>query len=169
MTTDTLDFTTARAPTLEWSDALGLELDFMDDTHREFVDLLGATEMAEDDVLLERFVALITHTEEHFGSEDRWMADTNFSSSNCHSMQHNVILQVMREGLKRGKEQGNLALVRQMAHELGIWFPQHAQTMDAALALHLRGVGYDEATGVVSKPEGLPQGEIHGCGGSSCS
>ena len=96
MTTDTLDFTTARAPTLEWSDALGLELDFMDDTHREFVDLLGATETAEDDVLLDRFVALIAHTEEHFGSEDRWMADTHFSSSNCHSMQHNVILQVMR-------------------------------------------------------------------------
>ena len=75
----------------------------------------------------------------------------------------------MHEGLKRGREKGDLKMVRQMAHELGIWFPQHAQTMDAALALHLRGVGYDATTGQVTRPDALPSGEIHGCGGDSCS
>ncbi len=153
-----------REVTLAWSDALSLELDFMDNTHREFVDLLAATELANDDTVLERFSALIDHTDDHFGREDQWMKDTHFSSSNCHAMQHNVVLQVMREGLKRGQEQGDLKMVRQMAHELGIWFPQHAQTMDAALALHLRRVGYDADTGLVSMPEALPEGEIHGCG-----
>lgn len=153
-----------REVTLAWSDALSLELDFMDNTHREFVDLLAATELAGDDSVLERFSALIDHTDDHFGREDQWMKDTHFSSSNCHAMQHNVVLQVMREGLKRGQEQGDLKMVRQMAHELGIWFPQHAQTMDAALALHLRRVGYDADTGLVSMPEALPEGEIHGCG-----
>ena len=153
-----------REVTLAWSDALSLELDFMDNTHREFVDLLAATELAGDDSVLDRFSALIDHTDDHFGREDQWMKDTHFSSSNCHAMQHNVVLQVMREGLKRGQEQGDLKMVRQMAHELGIWFPQHAQTMDAALALHLRRVGYDADTGLVSMPEALPEGEIHGCG-----
>jgi hemerythrin-like metal-binding protein len=165
--TDTL--APAREITLEWSDDLALDLDFMDDTHREFVDLLAATESADDSQLLARFEELITHTEGHFGSEDQWMKDTHFSSSNCHAMQHDVVLQVMREGLKRGREQGDLKLVRQMAHEIGIWFPQHAQTMDAALAQHLRGVGYDATTGKLSHPEALPAGEIHGCGGDSCS
>jgi len=165
--TDTL--APAREITLEWSDDLALDLDFMDDTHREFVDLLVATESADDSQVLARFEELITHTEGHFGSEDQWMKDTHFSSSNCHAMQHDVVLQVMREGLKRGREQGDLKLVRQMAHEIGIWFPQHAQTMDAALAQHLRGVGYDAATGKLSHPEALPAGEIHGCGGDSCS
>jgi len=158
-----------REVTLAWSDALALELDFMDDTHREFVDLLAATELADDATLLANFQALIEHTDDHFGREDQWMKDTHFSSSNCHSMQHQVVLQVMREGFKRGQEQGDLALVRQMAHELGLWFPQHAQSMDAALALHLRRVGYDADTGVVSSPEALPSSEIHGCGGGSCS
>ena len=153
-----------REVTLAWSDALSLELDFMDNTHREFVDLLAATELAGADPVLDRFSALIDHTDDHFGREDQWMKDTHFSSSNCHAMQHNVVLQVMREGLKRGQEQGDLKMVRQMAHELGIWFPQHAQTMDAALALHLRRVGYDADTGLVSMPEALPEGEIHGCG-----
>jgi len=166
---ETLSPLATREVTLVWSDALSLELDFMDDTHREFVDLLAASELADDDTVLACFEALIDHTDDHFGREDRWMKDTQFSSSNCHAMQHNVVLQVMREGLKRGKENADLKTVRQMAHELGIWFPQHAQTMDAALALHLRRVGYDAETGIVSSPDALPEGEIHGCGGDSCS
>ena len=56
-----------------------------------------------------------------------------------------------------------------MASELALWFPQHAQSMDAALALHLRRVGFDPATGVVHAPTALPEALIHGCGGATCS
>jgi hemerythrin len=96
------------------------------------------------------------------------MRSTGFSSANCHSMQHQVVLQVMREGATRGLA-GDLPLVRQMAHELGLWFPQHAQSMDAALALHLRGIGFDAASGVVHMPQCLPRDEIQGCGSARCS
>ena len=154
--------------TLLWSDSLALGLPFMDDTHHEFVDLLATVVKASDADLLPAWQVLIDHTVDHFGMEDQWMQSTRFSSSNCHSMQHGVILQVMREGATRGHA-GELGVVRQMAHELGIWFPQHAQSMDAALALHLRGVGYDPVTGMVHAPQALPPEEIHGCGGSSCS
>ena len=64
-----------REVTLAWSDALVLELDFMDNTHREFVDLLAATELADDDTVLDRFSDLIDHTDDHFGREDKWMAE----------------------------------------------------------------------------------------------
>jgi hemerythrin-like metal-binding protein len=154
--------------TLLWSDSLALGLPFMDDTHHEFVDLLATVVNAADADLLPAWQVLIDHTDHHFGQEDHWMQSTRFSSSNCHSMQHGVILQVMREGAKRGHA-GELDVVRQMAHELGLWFPQHAQSMDAALALHLRGVGFDPVTGVVHAPQALPLEEIHGCGGASCS
>ena len=165
--TDTLAPT--REASLIWSDALVLELDFMDDTHREFIDLLAAIEVAPDDRVVDCFATMIEHTDGHFGAEDRWMKETHFSSSNCHTMQHSVILQVLREGLRRGREEGDLVLLRDLAKELGIWFTQHAQSMDAALALHLRGVGYNAATGKVSHPEALPQHEISGCGGSCSS
>ena len=154
--------------TLQWSDSLALGLSFMDDTHHEFVDLLADVVNAPDANLLGAWRTLIEHTEDHFGREDQWMQSTRFSAGNCHSTQHDVILQVMREGDKRGQA-GDLAVVRQMAHELGIWFPQHAQSMDAALALHLRSVGYDPATGIVHSPQALPQEVIHGCGGATCS
>ena len=154
-------------PSLQWSDALVLDLPLMDDTHREFVELLARVGEAGDADLLDAWQALIAHTDDHFGREDEWMKNTRFASSNCHSMQHEVVLKVMREGLVRGQS-GDLATVRQMASELGIWFPQHAQSMDAALALHLRRVGYDPLTGIVSAPQALPADMIHGCG-DSCS
>lgn len=155
-------------PQLEWSDALALEMPAMDETHREFVDLLAQVEAAPDDGLLAQWRSLVEHTDAHFGREDQWMQQTRFASSNCHSVQHKVVLQVMREGLARG-EAGDLGMVRQMAQELAIWFPQHAQSMDAALALHLRRAGYDPETGEMLHPQALPQQMIHGCGGASCS
>ena len=153
--------------TLQWSESLVLGLPFMDDTHHEFVDLLAVVVNASDTNLLASWATLIHHTDDHFGREDEWMEATRFSSTNCHTTQHPVILEVMREGGKRGLA-GDLSVVRQMAHELGLWFAQHAQSMDAALALHLRNVGFDAATGIVHAPHSLPAMPIHGCGGS-CS
>lgn len=154
---------------LEWSEALALELPLMDDTHREFVDLLAAVEATDDAALVAAWQALVEHTEQHFGQEDAWMASTRFAAGNCHAMQHKVVLQIMRDGATRAASQGELHVVRAMAAELALWFPQHAQSMDAALALHLRRVGFDAATGIVHAPDALPEGLIHGCGGSSCS
>ncbi len=154
-------------PQLEWSDALALDLPLMDDTHREFVDLLAVVQDATDDTLLAHWTELIDHTDDHFGREDDWMLSTQFASSNCHTMQHKVVLQVMREGLQHGQA-GDLAMVRLMAGELAVWFPQHAQAMDASLALHMRRVDFDPETGIVRRPEALPKDVIHGCGGATC-
>lgn len=153
---------------LQWSDSFALDLPLMDDTHREFIDLLALVVSAADEDLLPAWKALIDHTDDHFAREDQWMQNTRFASGNCHSMQHKVILQVMRDGAQRGLD-GELGVVRQMAHELGVWFPQHAQTMDAALAIHLRNTGYDPVTGIVHAPQALPTEEIHGCAGATCS
>ncbi|MDQ3060521.1 MAG: hemerythrin domain-containing protein [Pseudomonadota bacterium] len=155
-------------PNLEWSDALALDMAAMDDTHREFVDLLALAEAATDETLQTHWRTLVEHTDDHFGREDQWMQATRFSSSNCHSMQHQIVLQVMREGIKL-IDAGDLTTVRQMIRDLAVWFPQHAQSMDAALALHLRSVGFDPVTGLVSLPQALPDTVIHGCGGATCS
>lgn len=152
---------------LAWSEGLALGLEAMDHTHREFVDLLAAVQMSDDDAVLDAWASLIDHTDGHFGQEDRWMLETRFASGNCHATQHLVVLQVMREGARLGAA-GDLALVRRMADELALWFPQHAQTMDAALALHLRNVAYDPASGVVRCPEALPDQPITGCGSAGC-
>jgi len=153
---------------LQWSDHFTLGMPLMDDTHQEFVQLLAQVVQASDTELLPLWEALVKHTDEHFAREDRWMTDTGFAANNCHTSQHRTVLQVMREGSKRGLT-GNLAVLRQMAEELGVWFPQHAEAMDAALAEHMHGVGYDHHTGQVLRPQMLPEEAIAGCHGESCT
>ncbi len=154
--------------TLEWSGALCLDLPLMDDTHREFVDLLALAQQSVDEELAASWQRLIDHTDGHFAQEDRWMLATGFSSSSCHSIQHKVVLQVMREGAVQAAA-GDMACLRNMASELALWFMQHAQSADAALALHLRRVGYDPVTDTVINPDALPGRPISGCGQHSCS
>lgn len=155
-------------PALEWSDTLVLGLPQMDGTHQEFVELLNDVETADDAMLLRAWLRLVEHTEAHFSREDDWMVHTRFSASNCHTTQHKVVLQVMQHGAVQCQA-GDLAMVRQMAKELAVWFPQHAQSMDAALATHLQRVGYDTVTGIIHVAQALPPAEIHGCAGDTCS
>ena len=152
-------------PGLMWSDALSLSMPVMDQTHIEFVDLLALVQQAPDADLLGCWQALVAHTEAHFAQEDRWMLATGFAPGSCHLTQHAVVLKVLKEGLEAG-QQGDFQPIRQMAHELTLWFPHHAQTMDAGLALHLKSVGYDPLTGQVHQPEALPAQAISGCGGA---
>lgn len=157
----------ARTP-VPWSPTLGLDMPVMDDTHEACIALLADVVVAPDETLLSRWALLIDHTQEHFDREDQWMEATGFAAGNCHATQHSVILQVMREGGKRGL-MGELDLVRQMAYELGLWLANHIQSMDAALALHLRSAGFDPETGALANASALPTHSIHGCGGGSCS
>lgn len=154
--------------TLQWGKELELEVPEMDQTHREFVDLLAEVESAQDAQLLTLWNGLIEHTNEHFAQEDRWMAATGFTTGNCHSTQHKVVLDIMREGRVRA-ENGDLTMIRGMTPELASWFSYHAQTMDAALAQHMTAVGFDINSGQLLNAQSLPAEAISGCGGACSS
>lgn len=125
-------------PTLNWSDTLLLDFAPMDEMHREFVNLLADVENCPDSDLARHWDALISRTQALFGREDDWMKSTHFSSGSNHVLQHRVVLNVMREGLGMARS-GDSTQVRDMAAELARWFAKHIQSLDAALALHLRG------------------------------
>jgi len=123
--------------TVKWSDALLLDFEPMDAVHREFVDLLALAQNASDAVLPKAWAAVVEHTVGHFGHEDEWMRKTHFSSAENHIIQHRVVLNVLREGLAMAQA-GQMEPVREMAGELAVWFAKHTQSLDAALALHMR-------------------------------
>ncbi|HEY9095315.1 MAG TPA: hemerythrin domain-containing protein [Hydrogenophaga sp.] len=123
--------------TIEWSDALCLGFEPMDATHREFVDLLAKTQMAEDADLGDCWGAVIEHTQRHFAREDQWMKKSRFATAENHMLQHRVVLNLMHEGLVFART-GQFDAVREMAGELASWFSKHTQSLDAALALHMR-------------------------------
>ncbi|MDZ4187109.1 MAG: hemerythrin [Hydrogenophaga sp.] len=123
--------------TIEWTDALVLDFEPIDTLHHAFVDLLAQAQQAPDDALPQAWTALVNHTMAQFDWEDTWMQRTGFSSAPNHTLQHRVVLNLLREGLAMART-GQLAAVREMADELAAWFAKHTQSQDAALALHMR-------------------------------
>ena len=161
----------ATAPSLNWSQELALGHALLDQTHQEFIDLLGRAEAAEDNSLILRLQALVEHTVEHFAMEDHWMRASAFGPVHCHSSQHQVVIQTLHELLRRAREEGDLGLTREILPELGTWFAQHAQTMDAMLTWHLDQVGFDPLTGQMSRaptPSATPSGVVAGCSSAPC-
>jgi hemerythrin-like metal-binding protein len=138
-------------PTLPWTEELEIGLPEMDDQHREFVRLLAAARNSDDAGLPAAWQALVDHCEDHFAHEEAWMRATRFAGAKAHAMQHRMILRVMRDGAAQALH-GHITPLRLMTRELQVWFPQHAQTMDAALAAHLLQTGFERPRAVRALP-----------------
>lgn len=128
-------------PLLAWSDALALGQAVMDDTHREFVAQLNCVGAATGADVLAALDDFIAHTEAHFGQEEQWMESMKFPPRGCHRGEHEKILETAREVRKRVAG-GEPRLARMLAEALAEWFPQHATSMDAILAMYMTEIGY---------------------------
>lgn len=116
-----------------WDDRYLLGHPRMDDTHREFVELVDALLTVEDAQLAEALDAFARHAEAHFDQENRWMELDGFPARDCHVDEHNKVLASVKE-VQEELAAGNFALVRELAAALQSWFPEHADYMDSALA-----------------------------------
>jgi len=122
----------ADAP-IAWSDAFVLGHGPMDDTHREFVELVRAMQTAPDGRLAGLIAEFEAHARRHFEEEDRWMRETGFPPRDCHIDEHARVLQSVGE-VKLLADRGEVAEVRRLAAALADWFPGHADWLDSALA-----------------------------------
>ena len=146
---------------MQWSETFENQLERMDNTHREFVDHYNRVAAALGS---EGFVAaydeFVAHTEAHFAQENRWMEAVNCPE--CHRGEHDRVLTVLHDIRKRA-EQGDLFFARRLIQELPAWFDNHTNGMDAALAFHLKSVGYDVDT------ETLAPQAAGDCGGAAAA
>ncbi|KQW49801.1 MULTISPECIES: hemerythrin domain-containing protein [unclassified Roseateles] len=155
--------------TLAWTDKLVLNQPTLDTTHEEFVGLLNAFGAALEGGgdALPAYQALLAHTEAHFAMEEDWMARCGFEAQNCHSSQHAMVLNVMREALRYANELNDREPLNILRTELAGWFPQHAEMMDAALVWTMEQRGFDPVTGEC-RDVALEAAASHGCGSGSC-
>ncbi|MEZ5645663.1 MAG: hemerythrin domain-containing protein [Burkholderiaceae bacterium] len=153
---------------LNWTDALSTGDARMDDTHEEFVTLLNQLLATPTEQQLPLYRQFIEHTVEHFAQEERWMVATGFAPDNCHASHHATILETMRAVVDHF-EQGDTDIINRLAEALAEWFPQHAASMDAGLALHLKDVGFDSRTETLADPSRVRPATMSGCGSVSCS
>ncbi len=129
-------------PVMEWSDALILDKGVMDDTHREFIELLNRLADASDDEVVEILDVFILHTEEHFAQEQRWMEKMAFPPLECHAREHEGVLETAREVRKRAAS-GEPRFGRVLAQAVAQWFASHASSMDHVLALYMKEKGFE--------------------------
>jgi hemerythrin-like metal-binding protein len=148
---------------MQWSESLELNLEPMDETHKEFVDCYNAMAAAGAETLLARLDDFIRHCDEHFGQENRWMEVIKFPS--CHRAEHDRVMNVLHE-VRQRLEKGDGFYVKQLIQEIPTWFENHAATMDAALAYTLKGAGFDFET--ESLPAGVAASAASGCGTAAC-
>ncbi|MBO9514069.1 MAG: hemerythrin [Variovorax sp.] len=129
-------------------DPLSLDLPFMDEAHDELMRLLAIIDGTDDAHLPAAWRDLVECAALRFAHEDQWMDATGYATRRDHQIQHRVVLEVMREALAQASA-GPAAHVRQMAWQFRDWYHKHVQTLDAALALHLRGRRFDPANGTL--------------------
>ncbi len=153
---------------LEWTPALCVGDDRMDDTHAEFVEMLNQLLATPSDQQLPLYQLFLAHTVDHFAQEERWMLATGFAADNCHAAHHATILETMR-AVETHYEQGDTDIITRLAEALAEWFPQHAASMDAGLALHLQSVGFNTQTETLADPSVVRPASMSGCGSVSCS
>ena len=153
---------------LDWSANLHTGDERMDSIHEEFVTMLNALLKTPPTEQLNLYREFLNHTVEHFAQEDRWMVATGFSEDNCHAGQHATILETMR-AVETHYVQGNQEIISRLAEALVEWFPQHAATMDAGLAQHLKSVNFDSETETLADPSIIKNVTMSGCGSVSCS
>ena len=160
--------TLAAPATLDWTTALSVGDARMDDTHEEFVSMLNQLLATPPNEQLPLYRSFIEHTVEHFAQEERWMLATGFSADNCHAGHHATILETMNAVLEHS-EKGDPGIIKRMAQALAEWFPQHAASMDAGLAQHLKNVGFNSSTETLADPSTVRPASRSGCGTVSCS
>jgi hemerythrin len=139
---------------LLWTDALALQQPRLDDTHREFVACLNTLALAQGETEQRAALrAFAEHTEAHFAQEEAWMRQLGLDPVTCHGAQHRQVLDVVHEVQRRvAADAAELALIASLVPALAEWFPVHAQTMDAGLAVLMAERGFDPDTGAAVGP-----------------
>lgn len=117
----------------DWHDRYLLGYAEMDETHKEFVELVNALLTVKDEDLAPTLAAFSAHLEAHFARENEWMKKNDFPPRDCHIDEHNKVLASVHE-VEDLLALGDAAVVRQLAKALMDWFPEHADYLDSALA-----------------------------------
>ncbi len=117
-----------------------LGIDFMDQTHREFIVLLNSAAQADKKQFVHDYHRLLEHTRDHFDRENAVMQQCIFPALDEHRAEHRRVLHEMNAMLA-SIARGRSALARAYVTEhMPEWFELHTATMDSALAAHLKQI-----------------------------
>ncbi|WP_077034901.1 bacteriohemerythrin [Pelomonas sp. KK5] len=118
---------------LLWDDDMRLGYEPMDETHREFADVVHALQTCAEAARPAALQRVIEHLRSHFDEEDALMREHDFPPRDCHIDEHAAVLQ-SAEDVAALVAAGDSSAVPSFAQALADWFPGHAVHLDSALA-----------------------------------
>jgi hemerythrin-like metal-binding protein len=117
---------------------LSVGYDPIDNDHGIFIDLINQLDKANNTDFPGLFMKLYVHTEEHFESENRLMAQFGFPAETEHKGEHQRVLGEFKQ-FKTRIDKGLITFGRSFVRErLPQWFVLHIKTMDSALSAHIK-------------------------------
>ena len=124
---------------IEWEEGRHLVgVDEMDSVHQEFTLIVNRLGETQDPAIFKSlFIQLLEHTQAHFALEEQFMEDTGFRGHKDHRAEHERVLKQMHY-INEKVQAGKLDFGRAFVEDLPRWFDLHADTMDTALASHLK-------------------------------
>lgn len=118
---------------------LKLGITDMDQTHREFLELLNAAKSSSGTAFLKAFEQLIGHTEAHFKTEETLMRERSFHGLAEHREEHENLLGEIRYFYEKTQKMPAFgrAYIDEYAYDK---FYRHIINIDSQLAQFLKGV-----------------------------
>lgn len=122
------------------SDSLHLNIASMDEKHLEFLELISQIKLCEKGAFMPLFEQLISHTQEHFKSEEDMMLKHGFYGREEHLDEHENLLGEMRYFYQKAQRLPSFgtSYINEYAHEK---FRRHIINIDSQLAMFLKGLG----------------------------
>jgi hemerythrin-like metal-binding protein len=115
-----------------------LQVTAMDETHREFVNLINRMEATNQREFTGLFERLLKHTQNHFDAEQRIMEESKFPAIGEHRDDHLRVLGELTRFAQRVASGSTMLARSYVCEQLPGWFELHVRTMDSALAAHLK-------------------------------
>jgi hemerythrin len=127
---------------IEWSDALSVGMDEIDEQHKSLVDLVNRYHSAvitgqDKDVLSSVLDELIDYTQIHFSLEEQLMQKGNYPDFKNHKKRHEELLEQVLAFRVRVAE-GDEGVTNELWGFLRRWLTQHIQNSDLQYASYLR-------------------------------
>lgn len=126
-----------------WTADLSVGVEEIDAQHRELFRRLSllVDAMAAGDALVQtkRLTAFLeVYVLEHFGAEERYMAQYTYPAASAHKVQHEVFLREMATLRARVRENYSAALLVGLHKRIAGWLVNHIGTTDKLLAAFLK-------------------------------
>ena len=119
-------------------------LDFMNTVHCEELTLVQSisglidAESPDNNRISELLAQWVTHTEQHFERENKYMQEYRFPAYPVHSHEHDAALEQIRQVQRQWDQQQDIESLKQyLQHDWPAWFKNHISTMDFITAQFL--------------------------------